>query len=742
METGLKIDSNLQATSVGPTKDQQEQFDVRESIDMDTGKGWSAFLKGLYGRTESYFQKIRRRQYFATCFVYGDQWRTHRFPGLAEATFNSIGPFCHIISSNMTDSQMTWQVSPKFWDRDEMAECWNAILEDFTIDENVIGKNYELVFQSHVKGYGIVKIGHDKSKVIPATYDVISPFRYMAEPGARRPDTDANYHIHWEWLTAASVRDRWPKKWKDKFSYEPPLRRSWEDEYQVATEIGGNKDYMRVVKVCEFYIRYGSDERENIPEKVTKEEMVDERGQLQEGLKPFVIIDQHHDKHIEGHKGFIEETKGQLRQMVASQIAQASALPQGGQQAPGMQQGPQQGPRQAPQGPPQGPQQAQGPQQGPQGGQQAPQMPSDEELDRVAEQMPAIKMARAHITEHEEMKEENPNNTRPRFNGWRRTITAGPDFEILEDGPTPYLDEDSRGVHPFFILPTLQTAGDIYGLSTVELAMPTQESKNRLASRIEDHTAYSSNPIMVLDVTRCPYDPDQIMSMPGIIIPVDYDVDKAMKWLNPPPLGPEVFGHMNQVDGQLALITGVSDAERGEYPRMERASSPFVQQLVQHSRARWRAYQREYENFMRRVGRAVIQRIQQFMTAETQIRIPGQDVRMRTLNRYQQGLGILNDLSRGRWDVGVELVPLSSLTDEAKLARGIQLFSTHNPLGIAALDGQGLAEYVKMPEIHRAWERQLEERMKMAQQGIQAGTGGGQQQTDTTKPAAQGGQTA
>lgn len=703
METAIKIDPQLNARTVGPTKDQQEQFDVRESIDMETPAGWSAFLKGLYNRTEAYFAKIRRRQYYATCFVLGDQWRTHRFPGLAEATFNSIGPFCHIIASNMTDSQMTIQVSPKFWDRDDMSECWNAILADFATEENVVGKNYDLVFQSHVKGYGVVKIGHDKDKAIPVTYDVISPFRYMAEPGARRPDTDANYHIHWEWMTAASIRDRWPDDWK-KLNPESPLGRGLDDEYQVTTEIGGNKDYMRVVKVVEFYIRYGSDEREAIPQKVIDEELTDEKGQLGEGVKPFVIIDQHHDKHIEGHEAFIEEAKAMLRQQIASQIAERTALPQEGQ-------------------PP-------------------PQMPGDEELSQAAEQMPSVRMARAHIKEHEELKEQNPDGTRPRYNGWRRTITAGKDFEILEDTSTPYLDEDNKGVHPFHILPTLQTAGDIYGLSTVELAMSSQESKNRLASRIEDHTAYSSNPILVLDATRCPYDPDQIMSMPGIIIPVDYDVDKAMKWLNPPPLGPEVFGHMGQIDGQLALITGVSDVERGEYPRMERASSPFVQQLAQHSRARWRAYQREYENFMRRVGRAIIQRIQQFMTAETQVRIPGQDVRMRTVNRYQQNLGILNDLSRGRWDVTVELVPLSSLTDEAKLARGIQLFSVTNPLGVAALDGQGLAEYVKMPEIHRAWERQLQARQQQMEQGITPGKGKGAEQADTTKPAAQGGQVA
>ena len=684
-----------------------QQYNIPE--DQDTR---SAFGKAVFQWTENFYDVIHNRGANSWRFYNGDQWPKKRRPGLTQSTYNIIGPHIDIIAANLTDSQIVYELFPMTPVQDWESQVWTRLFEIATEQDRFTAVNSGLIKQSLIKGYCIGKVTHDESRNVPTRYEVVHPLNYMAEPGVKDPERDSSFHWHYVFLTPHEIKDMWPEKWgemKRQFK-EPDRTTSAGTTTEYDRERAGNKDYIYGAWIRELWLKTSDNDREPIPLEVTNEKLETERQELITGRKPLAIVDEDHAAHIDDHRVYEQE----VLTNIANVQAQVQALQQTGQQ--GGQQG--------------------GQQPGQQRGQQINPQVIQQLMQQLIELQKRLTFTQAHIEEHEDIQAENIENkidaaTRRKYNGWRRIVYGGEEYTVLDDEETPYTDYEGRGIHPFVILQSDDTGNDIYGLSTVEKSTFAQKSINRWLSKFEDHLNCCSNPMLVVDVTRLAHDPSQIRSIAGQVISVEGRPDQALMWLHPPQISGQLIQDLFTWIRQIELLTGVSDVELGQFPRMERASAPFVQQLAFNGRARWRAHGRHYEDYLRRVGRKMHYIMQKYMTGEQQVMISDDPAKSQVINQTIMRGGrfeTLNDMTVGRWDVRIQLKALLNQTEDAKMQVAIQLYQMKNALGMPILTPDGFAKMVNDPvlresarEATQLWKAQQDAIQAQAQQAQQGG---------------------
>lgn len=639
-----------------------------EATNLAGSQDLSTFGKNLHSQCRLFMQPVYERHDRAYRFYLGDQWRYMRRRGLSMAVYNIVGPHMDIIASNLTDSQIVFQVSAKNAEDSPMVDIWNEVLRQACEQDSLYVRVYGLLIDVLVKGYGIFKVCHDEKRSIPTSIEIIDPYNYKGEPGVRRPDIDGNYHWHSEWMTAMQVREMYPDKWQ-LIKYAQAGQTSYDNAYEFLTERSGDLNYTHMALIHELYIR--TNETERIPAKVTKDELINEKLSFEEMRPPEVILEQDHKAHQKAHQAHVEQIIGKLQQMLMQAVKQGEVPPE-----------------------------------------QAEQI-----LQEAITTNPIIRMIAKHNEEHDEYAVDNPRGNREKYNGWRRVVYGGPDWVVLDDGPTPYTDEVGRGIHPFVILTSPATGTDIYEFSVLERCMALQELANLWISKFQDHLGLCATPFLIYNADVITLEPNQLTALAGSVIPCMGDVEKAAKWLQPPQISNQLVQNYFQLQRQIELITGVSDVELGAYPQMERASAPMIGALKEASRARWREYQREFQDGLTRVTKKLMLVIQQYMDEQMQLRIGKVGDAYELLNipiEDERGnLTRLNDMTRGVFDVRIKLAPLSSLTPEAKLQRAIALFTAANPQGVAIYDLEAVAEESEDPVMIKSVERQKQ--LQMAQ---------------------------
>jgi len=639
-------------------------------------------LRQLFDYVEGFYDPIFQRQSDAINFKNGDQWGYNRPPGYSMITLNKIGPQCDIIASNITEPQWIWQVSPCHAGIDNMVKIFNELLDKAAMQDSIATRNWGLMEQALSKGYGMVKISHDPDRQIPTHYEVLTPTEYMGEPGVRRPDMDGAIHIHTAIKTAKQVREIWPDDW-NKIEYAAMQDLDDPSKYEVIDERGGEKNNTHVTQVKEFWIK--DDRMEPIPAKVTKSKIESEHAMFNSGRPIYPMLQENHQKHTEAHNAYLLEVRADLEQQLEQVQAEIAAM------------------------------EAQAPQQMGLNGQQEQPPTIDELFDNDFR----VILARTHIKRHEGLLPQNPDAERSKYNGWRHIIAIGPDYHVVHNGATPYKDNLGRGKVHFYALPCIDSATDYFGLSVVEKAMEPQEILNLSYSKIFDHLTHVANGI-ILDVTRLAIPPNQIRAAPGGILPVRGRPGEIAAPMSRESIDPIVLHMLSIAEEQISLTTGVSEIHMGGYPSMERASQPMISSVAHLAEARWRAYHRQYVDFMKRTGSGMLEIIQQFMTEQAQVRISkGAEDEYEIVNRAVRSpdgnVTFLNDLSVGRFDVDMQLKPMSALTDDAKTEMAIKLFTLGTPQGYTILDEVGFAEMVEDPVIRESALRQIEARKQAAQ---------------------------
>ena len=648
------------ATNINKTT--EEALDIGPSIDL------SDFGKKLHEYCRQFYYPIYLRHENAYRFYLGDQWRVYRRSGLAMPVFNIVGPHMDIIASNLTDSSIVFQTAPKNPEDAKMTKIHNEVLRIACEQDSLSVRIYGHIIDSLVKGYSVGKVTHAPERLVPTRINFINPYNYMGEPGVRRPDLDGTYHWHSEWMTAMQVREIYPDDWT-RLKYSNAVGGNYTKEIEFIAEREGDYNYTYMTQIHELYIR--TNETEKIPAAITRAELAGERQEIERAKAPRVVLEQDHKAHIEDHQAQYEEIIQQLQQMMMQAVMQG----------------------------------------------QIPQEQSEQALAEAVEKNPVLNLILKHSEEHVMMQEDNPKGERLKYNGWRRIVYGGDDFEILEDGATPYVDEENRGIHPFIIMATPETGTDIYQWSILERCMTLQEVLNLWLGKFQDHLSLCSCPMLALDINKVEIDPNQITALAGSVIPVNGDPREAMYWIHPPEISGQLIQNTYQMMKQIELITGVSDVELGAYPNMERASEPMIRQLKEAGRARWREYQREMRDFLTRLGHKLMMVIQANMTEQAQLRAGATDDSFTVVNQKVEGQATrLNDMTVGAFDVRIKLQPLESLTPDAKLQRALALFTSANPQGFAPYDLQAVAEESEDPVMSESVQRQ----MKMMQQMMQA----------------------
>lgn len=638
-----------------------------EALNIGEPASLSDFGKKLHEHCRQFYWPIYNRHERAYEFYLGDQWRVYRRVGLAMPVFNIVGPHIDIIASNLTDSSIAFQTAPKNPEDGKMTKIHNEVLRIACEQDSLSVRLYGHIVDSLVKGYSVAKVTHDPDRLVPTRIDFVDPYNYMGEPGVRRPDLDGTYHWHSEWMTAMQVRELYPDKWRN-IKYSNVTGTDYDSQFEFMAEREGDYNYTYMTRIHELYIR--TDETERIPEHVTVREIEDESEEFKRAKAPRVVLEQDHEAHTEAHDAQHEEEVLKLQQMVMQAVMQG----------------------------------------------QLPQEQAEQVLADAVMKNPVLALIRKHIEEHAIMAIDNPRGEREKYNGWRRIVFGGDEFVVLDEGPTPYTDEENRGIHPFVIMTTPETGTDIYQWSILERCMTLQEMLNLWLGKFQDHLSLCACPMLALDVTRVEIDPNQITALAGNVIPVMGDPREVMYWVQPPQIAAQLIQNTYQMMKQIELITGVSDVELGAYPNMERASEPMIRQLKEAGRARWREYQREERDFLTRLGHKLLMVIQSNMTEQTQLRIGATDDSFVVVNQEQEGKPTrLNDMTVGAFDVRIQLQPLESLTPDAKLQRAMFLFTQANPQGLAPYDLQAVSEESEDPVMAESVQRQMQLMQQMAQ---------------------------
>jgi hypothetical protein len=401
------------------------------------------------------------------------------------------------------------------------------------------------------------------------------------------------------------------------------------------------------------------------------------------------MLQENHKKHTDEHGQYLLDVRAELEQQleqIEAQLAEMEAV--AGQQG------------------------------GMQGQQQEQEQPPT--IDELFDNDPRVILARTHISRHENLFPQNPDAERTKYNGWRHIIAIGPDYYVLHNGATPYKDNLGRGRVHFYALPCIDSATDYFGLSVVEKAMEPQEILNLSYSKIFDHLTHVANGI-ILDVTRLAIPPNQIRAAPGGILPVRGRPSEIAAPMTRQSIDPIVFHMLSEAKEQISLTTGVSEIHMGGYPSMERASQPMISSVAHLAEARWRAYHRQYADFLKKTGSGMLEIIQQFMTEQAQVRISKgitdeYEIVNRAVRSPDGNVTFQNDLSVGRFDVDMQLKPMSALTDDAKTEMAIKLFTLGTPQGYTILDETGFAEMVEDPIIRESAIRQTEARKAAAEE--------------------------
>lgn len=637
------------------------------------------WAKQLFDWCQGYNNRIYERGHISWRFYNGDQWPKDRPRGLTQSTFNIIGPHIDIIVANLTDSRIVYQVYPKGEEADYMSQIWDSIYEEAVAQDRFTSVNQGLLLQTFVKGYCAAKITHDPDRNIPVKYEVIHPLNFMAEPGVKDPEQDSSFFWHTEWMTPAEIRRNWENKYND-INYGPPGAMSGSTGNEFTYERAGNKDYIYGCWVKELWLK--TFDTEDIPAEETEELLVTELAELKRGGKPKAVVYEDHQAHIDAHTAYQQTIETEMQQIQAEVQLTGNNMNQ----------------------------------------QRAKQL-----MAKATELNNRYQMVTAHIDEHVTLIEDYPDAKRLEYNGWRVLTFAddGGSYKLLDDYETPYTDDEGRGIHAFEIMKSVDTATDIYAQTLVEKSVHAQKSINRWKSKFEDHLNNCSHPFLGVDVTRLAHDPGKIRNVPAQILCTEGPPRDVVYWITgPQPSAALVTGMFNWIR-QIELLTGVSDAELGVYPQMERASAKFVQTLTYQGRARWRMHSRLYEDFLQRVGRKMMYIIQKYMTGAQQIQLSNDKTKSKLVNSLMVKGGqieILNDLSVGRWDVKIELKSMANETEEARMQLAIQLYTMKNAMNMPLLDPEGFAEYINDPilretakRVQRMWQQMATVRQQQGQ---------------------------
>lgn len=190
------------------------------------------------------------------------------------------------------------------------------------------------------------------------------------------------------------------------------------------------------------------------------------------------------------------------------------------------------------------------------------------------------------------------------IDSWRCIVVAG--NHVLMDEWAE--DMWSHGQHPYDRM-VLETTGEFWGKSMVELLTSCQVSINHLLRSIQNNIDLMGNPVLLED-TSANISRQQITNKPGTRIRKSNRGEA--KWLEPPQIHPQMSMTLVQFYiGEMERISGLSAIVRGATPT-GRNSQGVLDDVQEAAFVRIRLGLRNLERALRKVGNKVASLIVEF----------------------------------------------------------------------------------------------------------------------------------
>lgn len=266
--------------------------------------------------------------------------------------------------------------------------------------------------------------------------------------------------------------------------------------------------------------------------------------------------------------------------------------------------------------------------------------------------------------------------------------------------------------YPFAILYDFPQRQDFWGQSTCEVILDNQKLINKVESIMALIGTLLQNPQKLID-KRSGINPKEAVkygSTPGHAWVSNIDVDKAMKWQEPPQIPPTLFNLAEQARANIREITGLTEAYMGQTVGSLQTSSG-VNSLIERSTMRDRDQMYDFEVFIEDLTNLIIKFIIEYYTEERIGRVlksPDQEPEFFTFVGKE-----FEDL---RYDIYVDVsakAPISRLRRQEELDKLLTLQGQmqFDPPVITPqeymrksdyIDGEDLIERMNMDEIQSA----------------------------------------
>lgn len=179
-----------------------------------------------------------------------------------------------------------------------------------------------------------------------------------------------------------------------------------------------------------------------------------------------------------------------------------------------------------------------------------------------------------------------------------------------------------HGRYPFIPFVAKKRRKSIIGIGEPRNIMSNQKLLNKLMEMPTTSALLTANPIALIDA-KSGIDPAKWTSKPGVVWKVA-DVDKAVKWLEPPRFQSDVFKLTDLLTGYIEKIAGIYDATTGETPGAVTAAAA-IQMLQEQGSIPIKGIARNLYASIKEVYEQMIELVKEFYTEERYIRIEGEN---------------------------------------------------------------------------------------------------------------------
>ena len=256
---------------------------------------------------------------------------------------------------------------------------------------------------------------------------------------------------------------------------------------------------------------------------------------------------------------------------------------------------------------------------------------------------------------------------------------------LLDPTPMPY----DFGI-PFVMMRNYDVPDQFYPMGDLEAIESLQEELNQTRTQMVNHRKRYARKYLYHERSFGPEGREALESdTDGRFVPVvdeNRNLGDVVIPLAQVPLAPEIYNHSSIIEGDINVVSGVSEYARGQMPEVRRTATE-ASIIADAGNARASDKLAKIELFIGSVARKIIQLLQQYMTQEQMVRITGK-------NDQRLYVAYTRDDILGEYDYSVEGGSTQPMNETARRQQAISLMNAIGPLVGVVIDPVELARHV------------------------------------------------